>query len=147
MIKCVQGDFLTANTDAYINTVNCDGISASGIPLHVKQVYPESFLAYQKVCQKGELDIGNIFVFPVEKSKFIINFPIKRNWRDSSEIEYIESGLKTLLETIDLYNIRSISIPILGFQNSGLSLEEVRSLIISEFRNRPDIRVLLYTSY
>ena len=79
-----EGDLLTANAEALVNTVNCVGVMGKGIALQFKQAFPENFIAYEKACKKGEVRLGRVHVFSTGRllnPKHIINFPTKKHWR------------------------------------------------------------------
>jgi O-acetyl-ADP-ribose deacetylase (regulator of RNase III) len=76
--------------------------------------------------------------------RFIINFPTKRHWRGKSRIEDIESGLKALVDVIQLRNIRSIAIPPLGSGLGGLDWLKVKQCIELFLQPLTDVRVVIF---
>jgi O-acetyl-ADP-ribose deacetylase (regulator of RNase III) len=76
--------------------------------------------------------------------RYVINFPTKRHWKEKSKIEYIQLGLRSLVEEVDKRNIRSIAIPPLGCGLGGLDWQQVRPMIESAFAALPEVEVLLY---
>lgn len=92
--------------------------------------------------------IGIVQVYELKDAKtnprFIINFPTKRHWREQSRIEYIESGLQSLVEAVEQYEIKSIAMPALGCGLGGLDYTEVKPLIEQAFVNLPKVEVLLF---
>lgn len=50
MIIYAEGNLLTAQVDALINTVNTVGVMGKGIALQFKRAYPDNFAAYEKAC-------------------------------------------------------------------------------------------------
>lgn len=127
-IQYITGNILEAQTDAIINTVNCEGYMGKGLAYQFKNRYPEMNQSYVKACKTGELKIGNLHTFDVDDKK-IINFPTKNKWRPPSKMEYIEIGLDRLAELLEDSSIRSIAIPPLGSGNGGLKWSEVKQLI------------------
>ena len=147
MIKRVKGNILEAKTEALVNTVNTVGVMGRGIALQFKQAFPENYKAYRKACERGEVQIGKMFIFDLGqlfKPRYIINFPTKKHWRQKSKMEYIEKGLKALVEEIKKLGIRSIAIPPLGCGLGGLNWREVYKRIESAFAEIPDVEVLVY---
>lgn len=130
-IICTTGNLLKADTEALVNTVNCEGFMGKGIAYQFKLAYPLNNQDYIKACRTGKLTIGTIHYFR-ENGKIIINFPTKNKWRAKSKIEYIELGLESLINIIIELNIKSISIPPLGSGNGGLLWSDVKPLIISK---------------
>jgi O-acetyl-ADP-ribose deacetylase (regulator of RNase III) len=117
--------------------------------LQFKQKFPaDYFNAYKLACQNGELAIGSVQVFELENAqtnmRYIINFPTKRHWREQSRIEYIESGLQSLVESVELYGIKSVAMPALGCGLGGLHYAEVKPLIEKAFADLMNVEVLLF---
>ncbi len=149
MITETKGNSLEAKTEALVNAVNCVGVMGKGIALQFKQKFPaDYFNAYKLACQNGELAIGKVQVYELKNvetnPRFIINFPTKKHWREPSKIEYIESGLQSLVKAIERYEIKSIAMPALGAGLGGLDYEEVKPLIENAFVDLPNFEVLLF---
>lgn len=149
MIKETSGNLFNSNAEALVNAVNCVGVMGKGIALQFKQKFPaEYFKAYKIACQNGELAIGKVQIFELKNTNtnpnFIINFPTKNHWREPSKIEYIESGLRSLVEAIEQYKIKSIAMPALGCGLGGLDYKKVKPLIEKAFVNLPKVEALLF---
>ncbi|MCY7324490.1 MAG: macro domain-containing protein [Phormidesmis sp. CAN_BIN36] len=147
MIELTQGDILTANTEALVNTVNCVGVMGRGIALQFKKAYPENFKAYKAACDAEIMRPGKVLFFDLNhlyNPRFIINFPTKRHWRGNSRIEDIQAGLDDLINIVQHQKIQSIAIPPLGCGLGGLNWAEVRPLISQAFSALPEVKVLLF---
>lgn len=147
MIQYKCGDILQEDAEALINTVNCVGIMGRGIAAQFKKAFPDNFKAYAAACKKGEVRPGNLFVFDREtltNPRYIINFPTKQHWRGSSKIEYIDVGLRSLLEVIRRYGIHSIAIPPLGCGLGGLHWPDVKARIARALQTLPDVSVSVF---
>lgn len=129
MITYRKGNLLDAPVDALVNTVNTVGVMGKGIALMFKDAFPENFRAYEEACKRKEVQVGHMFV--TESSRFdgprwIINFPSKKHWRQSSQLNWITEGLADLRRVIAERGIRSIALPPIGCGNGGLEWAEVR---------------------
>lgn len=147
MIEYKHGDMLQDEAEALVNTVNCVGVMGRGIALQFKKAFPENFKAYAKACKRGEVQPGHMFVFDAGSSKsprYIINFPTKRHWRDKSQMEDIEAGLKALVEVISQYKISSIAIPPLGSGLGGLKWASVKPRIEEALQPYSHLHVSIY---
>lgn len=149
MIKETTGNLFEAKAEALINAVNCVGVMGKGIALQFKQKFPADYFdAYKIACQNGELAIGKVQVYKLKndqtKPRYIINFPTKNHWREPSKIEDIESGLQSLVETVERYEIKSIAMPALGCGLGGLDYDKVKLLIEKAFVKLPNVEVLLF---
>ena len=144
MITFKQDDIFNINSEALVNTVNCVGIMGRGIALQFKQKFPENFKQYEIACKHKEVVPGKMFVYStsnIHTPKFIINFPTKRHWRDSSYIEDIEIGLISLKEVIIKNNIKSIAIPPLGCGLGGLNWNIVKEKIKLALQELSDVEI------
>jgi O-acetyl-ADP-ribose deacetylase (regulator of RNase III) len=52
------GDLLTADVDALVNAVNCEGVMGKGIALQFKQAWPAMFVEYQRLTRAGHVQPG-----------------------------------------------------------------------------------------
>ena len=147
MIEYVQGNILCADTEAYVNTVNCVGVMGRGIALQFKKAFPDNFAEYAIACERKEVVPGRMFVHDageLSRPRWIINFPTKRHWRGKSRLEDIQAGLESLVTELERRGIRSVAIPPLGAGLGGLDWDVVRPLIDSALAEKPNMRVLVY---
>ena len=146
MIKHKYGvDILNEETEAIINTVNCDGFMGKGLALQFKKKYPYNYEKYKQACEKRKVKVGKMFVFRTNSlfnPKYIINFPTKDHWQGSSHMGYIQDGLKDLVKVIKRYNIKSIAIPPLGCGYGGLRWEDVCKEIDKTLGSIKNIEIL-----
>ena len=147
MIQFIEGNLFDSKAEAFINTVNTVGVMGKGIALQFKNQFPKNFRLYAQACKDKSFDIGQLIVTEEETlllgKKIIINFPTKTDWRKPSEYSYIESGLQTLVNTIEDRKIKSIAIPPLGAGNGGLEWNKVKQ-IIEKYLSNIDCEVLVY---
>jgi O-acetyl-ADP-ribose deacetylase (regulator of RNase III) len=145
MIERGRGNLLLADVDALVNTVNTVGVMGKGLALQFKKAFPDAFTSYEQACARGELAIGQMHVVPrAAAPRFIINFPTKQHWKNPSKIEYVESGLRALVELVRKLELRSIALPPLGCGNGGLLWSDVRPRIERAFAELPDVRVMIF---
>ena len=108
-----------------VNTVNCVGVMGKGLALEMKKRYPNMFDKYKDYCNKGLIDIGKLWLYKHSDDKWILNFPTKKHWKNNSEYEYIEEGMKKFVETYQEKGITTIAFPMLGCNNGGLEKDVV----------------------
>ena len=146
-VKLTSGDLLEQKLDAIVNTVNTVGVMGKGVALQFKRRWPENFRAYEAACKAHVVQVGKMFIFDngaLLSPKYIVNFPTKQHWRGDSRLEYIEAGLKDLVEQIRRLNIRSIAMPPLGCGNGGLDWADVEPRIRRAFADLPEVEVRLF---
>jgi O-acetyl-ADP-ribose deacetylase (regulator of RNase III) len=147
VLKIVKGDIFSADIEAIVNPVNCEGVSGAGLALAFKRKYIANHMAYADQCAKGQLTPGRVFVFKrfAEKGpKYIINFPTKNHWKDPSTIGYIHDGLSALTEEVVKHDIKLIAMPALGCGLGGLSFDDVKAEVDEAFKPHEDVLVYLY---
>jgi len=147
MIEEGRGNLLTADVEALVNTVNTVGVMGKGIALQFKRAYPANYRAYRNACVRGEVRLGQMFLFDtgvLGPRRYIINFPTKQDWRSRSRLEDIRAGLDALVELVAEHSITSIAIPALGCGNGGLGWNDVRPLIESACERMPEVRAVVF---
>ena len=147
MIKFTKGNILKADVEALVNTVNTVGVMGKGIALAFKKAFPLNYKLYKEACDNKEFIVGSMFITNTGQimPKFIINFPTKEHWKARSKIEFVENGMKKLVETIKTNEIKSIAIPPLGCGNGGLKWNDVKPVILNELQNiDSNIEIIIY---
>ena len=147
MITFKQGDLFQDQSEALVNPVNCVGVMGRGLALEFKNRFPNNFKEYNQACWNARVQPGRMLVFNTYQPnihRYIINFPTKRHWRDSSRIEDIRTGIQALAEEIRSRRIASIAIPALGSGLGGLRWNEVRPIIESGLRELEEARISIY---
>jgi O-acetyl-ADP-ribose deacetylase (regulator of RNase III) len=147
MLTFTRGNLFEADVDALVNTVNTVGVMGKGIALQFSRAFPEIDKPYKDACASGKLRIGQVFSvkLPVlEGPKYVINFPTKKHWKGNSKIEYIESGLHSLVDEIKRLEIRSVAIPPLGCGLGGLRWSDVKQQIERVLSGLANVEVLVF---
>ncbi|MFI6132600.1 macro domain-containing protein [Micromonospora sp. NPDC051141] len=147
MIIINQGNLLTADAEALVNTVNTVGVMGKGMALQFKRDYLANYKAYRTACAARKVSLGGMFVFDSARPgprRYMINFPTKGHWRASSRLEDIRAGLADLVRVVRQKEITSVAVPALGCGNGGLDWGKVRPMIEQAFAELPEVRVLLF---
>ena len=148
MIHHVTGNLLTADVEAHVNAVNCVGVMGKGIALQFRQAYPDDyFQAFRHACQSGDVAPGKVHVWEtghLVNPRFIINFPTKRDWREKSKLDDIDTGLLSLNAAILEYGIHGIAIPPLGCGHGGLDWPVVKALIERRLRGIKGVEIHVF---
>ncbi len=147
MIEVTRGNLLTSEAEALVNTVNTVGVMGKGIALQFKRAWPDYFRAYKQACDAGQVELGRVWVYPVERltgPRYIISFPTKGHWRERSMLENIEAGLIDLVEQLKQLDVRSVAVPPLGCGQGGLDWSVVRKRIETACEGVEGLDVLLF---
>lgn len=137
MIEYMKGNMFECDADCLINTVNCEGFMGKGIAYQFKMKFPENNKSYIKACKSGELTVGKVHCF-VEDGITIVNFPTKNKWRESSKLDYIETGMNYFIDLLPKLDVKKIAIPPLGCGNGGLLWTDVKKIIEDKIANIAD---------
>ena len=163
MIREKVGNLLDAEVDALVNTVNCVGVMGRGIALMFRERFPENYQDYKDAYADGKIELGIVRPFELgaqgsesdrllpgtirndgHRPKFIFNFPTKNDWRGKSKLEWIDDGLKNMVELMEELKVRSVAMPRLGAGNGGLDWARVRPLIDTHLGKLDNVEVYVY---
>lgn len=109
-----QGDIFESSCEVIANPINCVGVMGGGLALAFKKKFPKHFETYKKMCQNGEIKVGELYVVDGDEKHKVLLFPTKIHWKNPSLMEYVESGLEYLAKNYDKLGIKSVAIPALG---------------------------------
>jgi uncharacterized protein YwgA/O-acetyl-ADP-ribose deacetylase (regulator of RNase III) len=161
MVNIRVGNLFESEAQAWVNTVNCVGIMGKGIALEFKQRFPEMFLDYAARCKRGEVKLGEPYVYHVQSQagnmlapkpeqprgpKVIVNFPTKDHWRSVSRLKDIIAGLEYLENHYRQWGITSLAVPPLGSGQGQLEWRVVGPTLYRHLK-RLDIPVELYAPH
>lgn len=132
-----------ADVDIRVNTVNCVGVMGAGVALAFKTRYPAMFKDYKAACRDGRLRPGAIHVWRSLDGDWVVNFPTKRDWRESSRYDDIESGLNALHDYLREQGNVSVALPALGCGHGGLDWSRVAPMITTKLSDL-EARILVY---
>lgn len=134
-----KDDIFLSGADALVNPVNCVGVMGAGLAAIFKKRYPNMHQDYVEVCAKKKLEPGKLHVFREDEFLTVVNFPTKIDYRDPSELAYVELGLEALFQWSDAVHkrIKSIAIPALGCGLGGLEWDDVQPLIMEYAEDFP----------
>ena len=133
MIEFTQGNLFDSHADALVNPVNTVGVMGKGLALQFKKLFPEIMSPYKQACDADDLIVGSVQTIRLQHlddlgaPRFVINFPTKQHWRNSSRIEFVQTGLQALKNEIATREIESVAVPPLGCGLGGLAWTDVRS--------------------
>jgi O-acetyl-ADP-ribose deacetylase (regulator of RNase III)/uncharacterized protein YwgA len=140
------GDLFTSKAQTLVNTVNCVGVMGKGIALEFKNRYPDMFQDYAARCSRGEVKLGEPYLYKRASLPWILNFPTKAHWRNVAHLQAIVKGLEYLLAHYQEWGIESLAVPPLG---AGLGQLEWRVIgpTLYRYLNQLTIPVELYAPF
>ncbi len=141
----VDGDMFFSQMQTLTVSVNTVGVMGKGMASRAKYQFPDVYVKYQEVCRRKILAMGRPYLYKRETSleqelaegplpeaneaRWFLLFPTKRHWRERSDINGIEEGLRWVREHYRAEGIRSLAVPALGCGLGGLEWREVGPLI------------------
>ncbi len=146
MIKVRVGDILDSDAQTLVNTVNCVGVMGKGIALKFKERFPDMFEDYAERCKRGEVKLGQPYLYKGRLIPWILNFPTKDHWRSVSRIEDIIIGMQYLVEHYREWGITSLAVPPLGCGEGQLEWSIVGPTLYKYLKDL-DIPVEIYAPY
>ena len=125
-------NIFNSDCEAIVNTINCVGVMGGGLAKQFRLRYPAMNEAYQGACARGEVKVGKMWHWwEASEQRWLINFPTKHDWRNPSELEWVEVGLQDLRKVIADLHLHSIAIPPLGCGLGGLQWDDVLPMIVN----------------
>jgi hypothetical protein len=114
-----------------------------GIAAVFKQLYPEMYQEYRRLCEEGKLKVGMLYIYRTP-NKIVVNFPTKQHWRERSQGTYIETGLAKFVAHYGDYGISSVSFPQLGCGHGELNWERQVQPIMERYLSDLPIPVYIH---
>lgn len=143
MVEVVKGDLFASGAQTLVNTVNTVGVMGKGVALEFKKRFPAMYDDYVQRCARGEVRLGQPYLYRGDREPWIVNFPTKQHWRSVSSLNDIVKGLEYLEQRYREWGIRSLAVPPLGCGNGQLEWNVVGPVLFRHLA-RLDIPVKLY---
>ncbi|MCI0705689.1 MAG: macro domain-containing protein, partial [Planctomycetia bacterium] len=113
-VEVCVGDMFASGAQTLVNTVNCVGVMGKGIALEFKKRFPEMYKDYVGRCQRGQIRLGEPYLYRTLIPPWVLNFPTKDHWRSVSRLTDITNGLGYLQDHYREWGITSLALPPLG---------------------------------
>lgn len=123
-----DNNIFTSECDLLVNPVNCLGQSGKGLALQFKQQFLVQEGKFIQHCKSHGMHGGDILV--VDN---VVYFTTKEDWRNLSQLAWIDKGLETLRDYCDAHGHPSIAIPALGCGLGGLKHADIKKLVNKHF--------------
>ena len=143
MIMYAKGNLFTSPAKVLVNTVNTVGVMGKGIAKTFKHIYPQMFKEYQTLCERKQFGIGNLWLYKTSH-KWVLNFPTKKHWRQPSQPEYVNAGLKKFISVYSDLGITDIAFPRLGCGNGELDWHTVVKPLMKKRLGTLPIDIFVY---
>ena len=141
--SAIIGDIFASKAQTLVNTVNCVGVMGKGVALGFKQRFPEMYKDYVRRCERGQVRLGQPYIYKQLVEPWVLNFPTKDHWRAVSRLSDIVAGLEYLTRYYTEWGITSLAVPPLGCGNGQLDWNVVGPTLYRHF-DKLDIPVEMY---
>lgn len=160
-LTLVDGDMFFSNMHTLTVSVNVVGVMGKGLASRAKYQFPDVYVVYQDACRSKTLRMGKPHLYKREAFvdeeladepdtlpkpnavKWFLLFATKRHWRDESDIDGIEEGLRWVKENYKKEGIQSLAIPALGCGLGKLEWRDVGPVTCRQLATL-DIPVVIY---
>lgn len=161
LLSLVEGHMFFSNQQTLTVSVNTVGIMGKGLASRAKYQFPDVYVVYQDACRKKQLTMGRPYLYKREASfddelidepgtvvtpngvKWFLLFATKRHWRENSDLNGIEEGLRWVAANYKNEGIKSIALPALGCGLGNLDWKDVGP-IMGKYLSRLAIPVAVY---
>ena len=140
-------DIFDAPVECIVNPVNTQAHLLKpgrqmGLAGAFEERFPDIQGPFKKACREGKFKPGGVQMIRVDRESgardrggdlVIANLATKDHWRDKSQPEWVDEGLRKLAGAIETRGIRSVALPMLGAGYGGLPWEQVRGSIETHF--------------
>lgn len=139
-----EGDIFEANDlDALAHGVNCHGAMGGIAGLFAKH-YPEMADYYKDVCNKGQLNPGDMIPWKEDGKPAVYNLATQYHGGADASYEHIATTIPKMLNHAEKHGIKTIGIPQIGAGIGGLEWPKVRD-IISEAAEKSPVHVVAFS--
>ncbi len=160
-LSWVDGDMFFSQMQTLTISVNVVGVMGKGLASRAKYQFPDMYVVYQDVCKSKLIKMGKPHLYKRETSldedladepsslpnlnanKWFLLFPTKEHWKQRSDAEGIEKGLKWVLDNYKTEGIQSLAVPALGCGLGGLDWKNIGPMMC-RYLSKLDIQVAIY---
>ncbi len=135
-VTYIAGDITKNQAQVLVNTVNSRlapsgrGVMGAGVAKAFKNAFPSIMKDYEKAIRSGELRPGTAMLFDLPDGRKWAALATKDDWKNPSQMKWVEDGLKDLAKNMKAAGLTSVAIPPPGCGNGGLNWEKVRPLVL-----------------
>lgn len=135
LVSYASGDIVDDRAEVLVNTVNSqlsefgNPVMGKGVALAFKNRFPSIMNDYGAAIRSGELRPGRALLFDLPDGRKWAALATKDHFRDQSQMEWVDAGLKELGEKLRAAGISSVALPPPGCGNGGLNWKEVEPLV------------------
>jgi O-acetyl-ADP-ribose deacetylase (regulator of RNase III) len=125
------GNIWTTKSRAIGHGVNTHGVMGSGIAVQFREKLPDMYAQYRVLCQRGELQPGGVFIYPLgtDNEWLVYNIASQDAPGANASYEWLESGVRTAVQHAEKNGHETVALPRIGAGVGGLDWENVKLIL------------------
>lgn len=127
----------------FLIPVNCVGVMGCGLAKQCKEKFPLVYSNYRNLCKTGKFTLDSLKFYLIKDDYAIMLVPTKYDWRNPSELEWVEGALEKLGTCLPRTPIDTLHVPSLGCGAGGLAVDDVRPLV-EQYLCQDNVTVYFY---
>tara|TARA_B100000929_G_scaffold267890_1_gene236409 strand:- start:129 stop:1697 length:1569 start_codon:yes stop_codon:yes gene_type:complete len=138
-LEYTSGDIVEDKAEVLVNTVNSrlsergNPVMGAGVAKAFRDKWGDAVMKpYAEAIKSGELRPGRALLFDLPDGRKWAALATKDDWRDKSQMQWVESGLKELGEKLRDGGFKSVAITPPGCGNGGLDWKKVEPIVHRE---------------
>lgn len=135
-LEYTSGNIVEDKAEVLVNTVNSrlsengNPVMGAGVAKAFRDKWGDAVMKpYAEAIKSGELRPGRAILFDLPDGRKWAALATKDDWRDKSQMQWVESGLKELGEKLREGGYKSVAITPPGCGNGGLDWKKVEPLV------------------
>jgi len=134
-INFVAGDIFATplmSFPALAHGCNCKGKMGKGIAVMFREMWPEMYDLYNRLCREGTFRPGNVMHWQSDEfgDPHVFNLFTQDHWKDKATLAAIEQAVLDMIEIMEEQEIPTVTMPRIGAGLGGLPWAEVRDLLV-----------------
>jgi O-acetyl-ADP-ribose deacetylase (regulator of RNase III) len=123
-----RGDLFEAPQQALAHGCNCAGAMGRGIAAEFRRRWPDMFTRYRQLCQRGEFNPGDLFVWTTE-NRVIFNLGTQRTWHDRATPGAVRGAVERMVDYARDHNVEAVAMPRIAAGLGGMEWPHVRAIL------------------
>lgn len=128
-------DIFQSGCQVLVNPVNCVGVMGKGLALQFKNKYMNMYNQYRQDCIHHRYSPGCCNTYQAKNGIVIANIATKDHWKNQSQYEWVQNGIRELHKIMTTKNYQSVAIPRIGCGLGGLDWNKTKEIIHNETKN------------
>ena len=129
-----KGNLFDFKHEAYAHGVNTLGIMNAGIAVEFKTRYSKMFSEYQQLCEKKQLQLGDVFMYTSPSGQKIFNLATQELLSQASFMA-LENSMNKMYDLSIQHDIKDIAMPLIGVGRGNLSKDHLTMALLPFVRS------------